>query len=208
MVLKKGKGKGKGKKKKKAPKYDITAEGTAPFGVLAGHLLRTPLGAPVTVLGVKYANTALKLDPVLWAEHANGLQAPLALVPNADPREQGYRLLSEFGHLACDIGDLATVGDPARTKRTAERPVTRPSFHQTYRGKVGTARAATVTDVPCDLCGEQIDRRDFERHQVACARRVQARERIRGASSPAFFFFFFLVILKVLFFFFFFCITL
>jgi hypothetical protein len=45
----KGKGKGKGKKKKKAPKFDEPA--CSMFGLVAGQLLRTPLGQDVTVLG-------------------------------------------------------------------------------------------------------------------------------------------------------------
>lgn len=102
------------------------------------------------MLGVKYGDPALKTEPVLWVEHKNGLQAPLPLVATIPARDQGCSLVTEFGHLACDVPSVA-LGELSRTERNSARAVTAPSFLQVYHANI---EKVTSTSTVCSICRE------------------------------------------------------
>eukprot|EP00884_Botryococcus_braunii_P008111 jgi/Botrbrau1/17300/Bobra.0015s0056.2 len=94
--------------KKKVPQKYLTApEHTEPFGFKAQDLIRTPLGVTVTVLGVRYDDTADASSARLWVKYQSGLEAPL------EPRvgvghlaALGYNSCTPFDYIERDLKSL------------------------------------------------------------------------------------------------------
>jgi hypothetical protein len=127
-------------RKKKRKAFDNSDEACGLFGVHAGSLVRTPLGRPATVIGVKYADPDKRLEPTLWVELPNGSRSPLDVMPGLPLTEQRVTPMSRFVHLArdvdglgldpgqlggatTDIRDIGTADTPGSFLAVAEKPI-------------------------------------------------------------------------------------
>lgn len=87
----------------KAAAYDTDAESCAPFGFYANDILVTPLGATVTVLGVRPMGEE---GNRLWAQYKGDFASPLPPKTFEEFANQGYKRAHASSYILREVQQL------------------------------------------------------------------------------------------------------